>query len=277
MIYLLSNPFTSLLENLLIFLHESAREFALPASISSYAVAIIAIAVIVKLLTHPLTMAQQRSMKGMQVLQPKLKELQDKYKDDRETLAQKQMEMYREHGVNPLGGCLPLIIQMFVLFGLYRAVLNRSEDMTGERFLWIPDLAACEPNPLCNLSPEPLLFAPIPILVIIMVISQVFYQRIMTPPTTSTDPQAQMMQSMMKWMPFIFAFIFLSLPSALVLYYTLFNILSVFQSAISKRTPATAATTPGGDSPPAEGLTPHQERKLDERIQRQRRRRKKNG
>ena len=69
----------------------------------------IAIAIIVKLITHPLTMAQQRSMKGMQVLQPELKKLQEEYKDDRETLAQKQMEMYKEHGVNPLGGCLPLV------------------------------------------------------------------------------------------------------------------------------------------------------------------------
>jgi YidC/Oxa1 family membrane protein insertase len=277
LIYLLSNPFTKILTELLLFLHGIAQGLTLPDTVSPYAVAIIAIAVIVKLLTHPLTMAQQRSMKGMQVLQPKLKELQEAHKDDREQLAQKQMEMYKEHGVNPLGGCLPLIIQMFVLFGLYRAVSNLSHNMTGERFLWIPDLAVCEPNPLCDLSPEPLLFAPIPILVIIMVISQVFYQRLMTPPSTSTDPQAQAMQSAMKYMPFFFAFIFLSLPSALVLYYTLFNILSVLQSAISKRTPATAATTPGGDSPPAEGLTPHQEKKLDERIQRQRRRRKKNG
>ncbi len=278
MTYLLTNPVTPLMERALVILHDVFGSLGLPEVVSPYALAIIVIAVAVKLLTYPLTSAQQRSMKGMQALQPKLKELQEEYKDDRETLAQKQMEMYKEHGVNPLGGCLPLIVQMIVLFGLYRAVMNLANGvpgappMAGERFLWIPDLAVCEPSPMCG-AENAVLPVAIPILIIAMVISQVFYQRMLTPPSTSSDPQAQAMATTMKYMPFIFAFIFISLPSGLVLYYTLFNIVSVIQHKwMGPQTPASVTTEDSADD---EGdMSKSQERRLDERKRQQRRRRK---
>jgi YidC/Oxa1 family membrane protein insertase len=269
------------MQRALIFLHDLFATLPLPDSISPYALAIIVIAVSVKLLMHPLTATQQRSMQGMQALQPKLKGLQEEYKDDREALAQRQMELYKEHGVNPLGGCFPLVIQMVVLFGLYRAVMGLAQGhvtgappMDGERFLWIPNLAACEPSPLCLPETAILPFA-LPIMIIAMVISQVAYQRLLTPPSNSSDPQAQAMASTMKLMPFMFAFIFLKLPSGLVLYYTLFNIVSVVQHLVvgpHKPKPLAAA----GDQATVE-LTQAQERKRDERQRQQQRRRKKNG
>ncbi|MCB0217505.1 MAG: membrane protein insertase YidC [Caldilineae bacterium] len=277
MIYLLSNPVTPVMERALIILHDLFAGLSLPAIVSPYALAIIVIAVAVKLVTYPLTATQQRSMQGMQAIQPKMKALQEEHKDDREALAQKQMELYKEHGVNPLGGCLPLIIQMVVLFGLYRAVMNlatgtaNGPSMDGERFLWIPNLAACEPSPVCGTDTSVLPFA-IPILVIVMVISQVFYQRMMTPPTSSNDPQAQAMASTMKMMPFIFAFIFLKLPSGLVLYYTLFNIVSVIQQ---KMLTPQLAIVPAEAGAAEDGPTSKsQERKRDERQRQQQRRKK---
>ena len=285
MIYLLSNPFTKLLYDALVYLHSFvSSSFTLPDLISPWAVALAIIAIAVKLVTYPLTAKQQRSMKGMQVIQPELKKLQEQYKDDRETLAAKQMELYREHGVNPLGGCLPLIIQMFVLFGLYRAVDRLANEvepglpsMKGERFAWIPDLSLCEPSPLCGAETADMMPA-IPILIIMMVISQVFYQKMMTPATTSNDPQAQMMQQMMKYMPYMFAFIFAKLAAGLVLYYTMFNILGVVQHALvgnKNMQPATATAGVASEAQVPEGEVPYQERKLDEHIQRERRKRKK--
>ncbi len=207
----------------------------LPDSISSYAVALILIAVIVKLVTYPLNATQFRSMKNMQTLQPKLKKLQDEHKDDREKLAQAQMELYRSEGVNPLGGCLPMLIQLPVLIGLYQAIkiLEVEGALAEERFLWVSDLALCEPNPLCEPQMGAVFGLPIPILLITMTIAQMAYQKHMTPPTT--DPQQQAMQAAFKWMPLIFAFMFAKLSAALVLYYTAFTVVNIVQQMIMRR------------------------------------------
>jgi len=228
LILLLSNPFTSILHDALVYLNDVIGRFELPVAVSSYALAIIAIAVIIKVLTYPLTSAQQRSMRAMQELQPKLKALQDRHKDDREKQAQAQMELYRAHGVNPFGGCLPLIIQMVVLFGLFNAIRQLETEglLTGQRFLWIPDLSQCEPSPMCG-TDHSLLPIALPIMIVLLVVSQLLYQKFLTPP--SVDPQAQAMNATMKWMPLFFAFIFINLPAGLVLYYTAFNLVSIAQ------------------------------------------------
>jgi YidC/Oxa1 family membrane protein insertase len=239
--YLLSNPFTEPLKAVLVWLAELASRLNLPDWFSEYAVAILLVAVIVKLVTQPLMSRQQASMRKMQELQPKINKLQKEHKDDREKLSQAQMELYREHGVNPFGGCLPLVVQMVVLFGLWRAIMGLAKlpdgspgPMAGERFLWVPDLAACEPNPRCGAEFSVLPVA-IPILIILMVISQILYQRVMTPPTQSKDSQQQAMQSAMKFMPLMFGFIFLTLPSGVVLYYSMFNIVGLVQQPIMDR------------------------------------------
>jgi YidC/Oxa1 family membrane protein insertase len=253
LIFLLANPFTELFKQLLIQLNAlSAQYLPLPASVSSYAIAIIAVAVLVKLLTYPLTVTQMRSMRSMQVLQPKLTEIQSRYKDDREKLAQAQMELYRENSVNPLGGCLPLVIQMVVLFGLYAAVnqLSHEHVLDGKPFLWIPDLSKCEPSPFCG-AETAVLGLPIPILIIIMTVAQLLYQKLLTPPTTNSDPQQAAMASTMKWMPLMFVAIFIKLPAGLVLYYTVFNLVSILQQYYLNRSlqaPLDAGASSGGSS-----------------------------
>jgi len=227
------NPLTPILERLIQWLHALATQLPLPDAVSPYAVAIIGIALLVKLATYPLNVTQMRSMRAMQALQPKLKELQARHGDDREAMAQKQLELYREHQVNPFGGCLPMIVQIPVLFGLYSAIRALGNEgrgpMAGERFLWIPDLSMCEPNPICGAASPPgeVFGLAIPILLILMVVSQMLFQKFMTPPTT--DPQAQAMQSVFKWMPLLFAFMFASLSAGLVLYYTMFNVVAIAQ------------------------------------------------
>jgi YidC/Oxa1 family membrane protein insertase len=237
----------------------------LPDSLSSWAVAIILVGILVKIVTWPLNATQMRSMKAMQELQPKLKEIQAKHKDDREKLAQAQMELYKEHGVNPFGGCLPLLIQMPILFGLYRAIFklgpppSGTGQLVGEHFLWIRDLGLCEPNPLCDATGGPF-GLPIPILLIVMTVAQMAYQKWMTPPSTGSDANAQAMQSVFKWMPLMFAFIFASLPSGLVLYYTVFTVANIVQQLLMRRGQPkpgadTAGLTSGSDSKGGSGAS----------------------
>lgn len=234
MTFLLSNPFTGILHQTLVWLNQLFAQWPLPVSVSSYALAIISIGILVKVVTYPLTVTQQRSMRRMADLQPQIKALQEEHKDDREKFAQAQMALFRENGVNPFGGCLPLIVQMVVLFGLYSAInqLKVEGVLAGQRFLWLPDLSLCEPNPMCDPGRALLPFA-IPILIIVMVASQMLYQKYLTPP--SADPQAQTMAQTMKYMPLIFAFVFASLASGLVLYYTTFNLVSIAQYLLIDR------------------------------------------
>jgi len=181
----------------------------------SYGWAIIVFTVVIKMLLLPLTMQQIRSMKAMSALQPKMQELQKKYAKDKEKLAQAQMELYREAGVNPLGGCLPMLIQLPVLWGLYYALNNlaMTDPEFKKPFLWLADLSQPEGIPY--------------ILIIIMTISQFVYQKMSTPP--STDPQTAMNNRIMQFMPLMFAFIFIKFPSGLVLYWVVMNLVSIVQ------------------------------------------------
>lgn len=292
-LYLISNPFTKPLEALLIWLNDVASKLPLPPWLSSYAVAILVVAVMVKVLTQPLISRQQASMRKMQEVQPKLSELQKKYKDDREKLSQAQMELYKEAGVNPFGGCLPLVVQMVVLFGLWRAIMNLAQPtalgtpgpMYGEQFMWVPNLAACEPSPFCG-KETALLPLAIPLLVILMTISQIFYQRLMTPPSKSGDPQQKAMNQMMKFMPIMFAYIFLKLPSGVVLYYTAFNMVGLVQQWLSNRriaarTLVAVTSSPMGDesvlAQPVETAERGKEQTTDDGSTTERRRRRRKG
>ena len=243
MTYALSNPFTLFFKNILLWLHDVFAHVGLPDTISPFVPALVLMAVLVKALTYPLNLAQQRSMRGLQQIQPKLRGLQEQYKDDKETLAQKQLELYREHKVNPVGGCLPLIIQMVVFFGLFAALNNLKGTaaipgpMVGERFFWIPSLAACEPNPLC--PPDKLMA--IPFLALVLFVTQLAFQKMMTPPVQSDDPQAQAMATSMKVLPFMFAYFSLTFAAGFSIYYIVFNILSLVQQKwLTPMSPAAA-------------------------------------
>jgi len=185
--------------------------------VPNYGLAIILLTVLVRVVTAPLTAKQMRSMKRMGELQPKVKELQEKYKDDRQRQSQEMMKLYRETGVNPLGGCLPLLLQFPVFIGLYYA-LQGSIDLRQAPFVaWIDDLS--RPETLFTL---PGLGIPVRVLPLIMGASMILQQR--RTPTTMDPAQARMMMTVM---PVMFTVLFYQFPSGLVLYWMVSNLLAI--------------------------------------------------
>ncbi len=210
---------------------------------NSWGWAIIVFTVLVKLVTLPLTLKQLQSTKAQQQLQPKLRELQEKYGKDRQKLSEEQMKLYKEAGINPMGGCLPMLIQLPILWGLYQALYVLANPSIGQlqeaRFFWIPDLSF--PSLQVGTSwigsawaakdwSMLLTYFSLPIL---MLLTQMFVQKMAQPSKAASggqqDPQARMMNQMMFFMPAMFAWITLGLPSGLTLYWTVSNILAVVQ------------------------------------------------
>jgi YidC/Oxa1 family membrane protein insertase len=192
--------------------------------VGNYGIAIIIITVILKVLFYPLTNKSYKSMKEMQKLQPKMEALKEKFKNDREAMNKAVMEMYKTHKVNPMGGCLPMIIQIPVFFALYKALMFSIELRHAPFMLWINDLSA--PDALFGVIPKaiPLLGGfPVGPLPLLMGATMVIQQK-MTP--SNMDPaQAKMMMAL----PFIFTFMFFNFPSGLVLYWLVNNILTIAQ------------------------------------------------
>lgn len=222
------------LTDALIFLSEIISKLGIPYS---YGFAIVLFTVIIKVVTLPLTFSQMRSMKATQELQPKLQELQKKYGKDRERLAQAQMELYKEAGVNPLGGCLPLLIQMPILFGLYAALYRLAglKLLTNQAFFFIPDLS--RPTPTEGVSwigqyisqgQYGVLLAYL-VLPVVFLISQIVMQKMSQTTPPSNDPQQAFTSQMMMFMPIMFAYFTLTLPSGLSLYWVTSNLLQIVQ------------------------------------------------
>jgi YidC/Oxa1 family membrane protein insertase len=203
-----------------------------------YGWAIIAITVIIKLVFWPLTAASTRSMKRMQALQPQMKAISEKYKDDPVKKNQKTMEFMREHKVNPLGGCLPMLIQLPVLMGFYRMIPSAIE-LRGAPFLWIGDLS--RPDTIFTISGLgfvpfigiPGVGLPINLLPLLMGATQLWQIRL-TPPSPSMD-EAQ--QKMMKYMPLMFLVILYNFSAGLTLYWTVQNLLTIAQTKLTKTDP----------------------------------------
>ncbi|HEY6839345.1 MAG TPA: membrane protein insertase YidC [Geobacteraceae bacterium] len=175
----------------------------------NYGIAIIIITVILKCIFYPLTHKSYKSMKEMQKIQPKMAALKDKFKDDRDGLNRAVMELYKEHKVNPLGGCLPMVVQIPVFFALYKALMFSIDLRQAPFMLWIQDLSAKDPY---YVTP------------IIMGVTMVIQQK-MTPNTSMDPTQAKMMMAL----PVVFTFMFLNFPSGLVLYWLVNNILTIGQ------------------------------------------------
>ena len=190
-----------------------------------YGVAVILLTVIVKLLFWPVTHKGTESMKRMQALQPELKKLREKYKKDPKKLQEQQMLLYREHKVNPLAGCIPMVIQIPVFIGLF-TVLRSAVELRYARFLWIQDLSEPE-GLLAGVLPFPA--GGLNILPLIMTATMVLQQRL-TP--TAGDPQQQ---KMMAFMPVMMLFIFYNMPSGLVLYWSVSQALSILQLFLQRR------------------------------------------
>ncbi|UFS72181.1 membrane protein insertase YidC [Geomonas sp. RF6] len=183
----------------------------------NYGIAIIIITVVLKVLFFPLTQKSYKSMKEMQKLQPKMTELREKYKNDRDRMNREVMELYKTHKVNPMGGCLPMLVQIPVFFALYRALMYSIELRHAPFMLWITDLSAKDPY---YVTP------------IIMGVTM-FIQQKMTP--TNMDPvQAKMMLAL----PVVFTFMFLNFPSGLVIYWLVNNVLTIAQQAYINKTTA---------------------------------------
>ena len=164
-------------------------------------------------------------MKKMQNIQPQIKELREKYKDNPQLMNSKMMELYRTEGVNPFGGCLPILLQIPVFFALY-ATREGAVELRQSSFLWCHDLAAADTVARVNLY-----FFPLPInpLVLAMTALMMLQQR-MTP--MAGDP---MQKRMMQMMPLVMLFFFYDLPSGLTLYWTVSNVFSIIQLRLQQR------------------------------------------
>lgn len=183
----------------------------LSAGIGSYGLAIILLTILIKIVLYPLTLKQMKSMTMMQQLAPKVKEIQDKYKSkDPQKMQQKIMELYKEHNVNPMAGCLPLLIQMPILIALYRALLKfdyvNPEDAT---FLWIDSLSQIG---------DPYYLIPI-----IAGLSTFLQTRM----TSNTQDNTQ--RIMLYTMPVFIAWITTTVPAGLGIYWMVFNVVGIAQ------------------------------------------------
>lgn len=176
--------------------------------LNNYGLAIILLTMLVRIVFIPLTNKSQKSMKAMQALAPKINELREKHKKDPQRMNKEIMGLYKKHKVNPMGGCLPMLLQLPIFIALYNVLMYAIELRGAPFYLWIRDLSSKDP------------FYVFPI---VMGISM-FIQQKMTP--TSADP---MQSKIMMFLPVIFTFMFLNLPSGLVLYWLVNNILSIAQ------------------------------------------------
>ena len=192
--------------------------------VHNYGIAIILLTVLIKILFWPLTHKSYKSMKEMQKLQPLMAKIREKHKGNREQMNKELMGLYKTYKVNPMGGCLPMVIQIPVFFALFRILGNSIELRHAPFFLWINDLSA--PDRLFRFSFEVPFMSPpygIPVLTLLMGASM-FLQQKMTP--TPGDPtQAKIMLLL----PIIFTVMFINFPSGLVLYWLVNNILSIGQ------------------------------------------------
>ncbi len=188
----------------------------------SYAWCIIAITIIIKLLFWPLTAISTRSMKRMSELQPQMKAIQEKYKDDPTKMNQKTMEFMRENNMNPMAGCLPMLVQFPVFIGFY-TMLQSCIELRGENFLWAHDLS--QEDTVAYLFGFPI--NPLPI----VMAATMFWQARLTPPSPGMDP---MQQKIMKYMPMMFVVILYRFSAALTLYWTVQNCLTILQTKLTK-------------------------------------------
>jgi YidC/Oxa1 family membrane protein insertase len=170
---------------------------------------IVLVTIVIKLILYPLAYKGMVSMNRLKDLAPKVKEIQEKYKDDKQKAGAKMMELYKKEGANPMGGCLPILLQIPVFFAIYRVLLNATELQGAEWMLWIQNLAEMDPY-----------F----ILPILMGVSMYVQQRI-----TPTQIQDEMQKKIFQWLPVIFTFFFLWFPAGLTLYWFVNNLFTIAQ------------------------------------------------
>ena len=187
--------------------------------VGNYGVAIIIVTILMRIIVFPLTLKQEKSMKKMRDLQPELDKIKEKYKDSPPEYQQKTAELYRENGVNPLGGCLPLLIQMPIFVALYWAFSGNAIPADA-KFLWFtlkqPDRLFMIGKFAFNLLP-------------VLNVGVTYIQQKITASATSGQESNQQMQTMLYMMPIMMLFIFYNMPSGVTLYYLVSGALSLVQ------------------------------------------------
>ncbi len=221
----------------------------------NFGIAIILFTILIRLITYPLTAQQVKGQQKMQELNSskKWQDIQKKYKDDREKLAQEQMALYKEMGINPFGSCLPLLIQFPIMIGLYQSIslamasapiqlLNLSRTIysfipahllipLNSKFLWLNLGLPESQTPLFNIVIPAL--GGIPILTIIVLLTTYIQSKVMTPASTNpADQSAQMTRSMNLMMPLLMGYISFTLASGLAIYFIVSNVLGIAQYAL---------------------------------------------
>ena len=205
---------------------------SLHSVLGTYGAAILALTTIIKAMLWPLQTKANRSMRQTSLLAPKVQELREKYKDDPTRMNQEVMKMYKEYGINPVGGCLPMVIQIPIFFGLF-TMLRQAVELRHSTFLWVHDLS--QPDTVAHTPGISLLgIPPLPINIIplCMAATQIWLMQ-MTPKTGDATQRRVMM-----FTPLIFLFFCYNFAAALALYYTAQNLLSIVQFYYNKRQPA---------------------------------------
>lgn len=219
--------------------------------VQNFGVSIILFTILIRLLTHPLTVRQFKSTQALQELQedPRYKKIQEKYKNDKDRFAQEQMKLYQEKGINPMGSCLPTLIQLPIILGLYQSVTRAMaaspmELFRLEQIIYKGWLDAAKVLPLENQflwmdlgQPERLeLFGiSIPFLAILVVLTTFLQSRLIQPPSSGNDQAAAMSKSMSIYMPVLMGFMAYSLASGLAIYFLTSNLFGIVQYAIMGR------------------------------------------
>ncbi|MGD0152767.1 MAG: YidC/Oxa1 family membrane protein insertase [Thermacetogeniaceae bacterium] len=214
--------FVSGFSYLLQYLYQVSALLGVP----SYGLAIIMFTILVKLVLFPLTVSQMRSMRVMQELQPKIKAIQDKYKDKSEKSQEAVMKLYKEAGANPFAGCLPLLVQMPILFALFSALRSFFDpvkhplyvDLTHAGFLWIPNLGFRDPHFI------------LPVLTAIATFGQQYFTSITT--SGKMDPNQK---TMLYTMPLFIGYLANSFPAGLALYWVVFSMAGIVEQIVIKR------------------------------------------
>jgi YidC/Oxa1 family membrane protein insertase len=187
--------------------------------VPNYGIALIIFSIIIKILLYPLSIQQMRSASKMKLLAPEMQAIRDKYKDDNQKQQREIMNMYSQYGVNPVGGCLPMLLQMPILFSLWSVLRSAIELRQSEFFWWITDLST--PDKVLEFGFSFLGISHLSGLALLMGVTMFFQQKL-----TITDPRQK---SMVYFMPVFFVFLFSNFPAGLNLYYFMFNLLGIVQ------------------------------------------------
>lgn len=204
---------SSIVQQVITFLYNMTAAVGLP----NYGLAIILMTIIVKLLLYPLTKKQIESTKAMMAMQPKMKALQEKYKNDKQRLNAELANLYKEENVNPLAGCLPLLVQMPIMIGIFYGIRDFSYVGPAD-FLWMQSIS----------DPDPMYILPI------LSALTTFIQSKQTMPDTSTAQNKMMLY----FMPLFIGYISIKFPAGLVIYWVVMNIMQIGQQTLMNRSAA---------------------------------------